>query len=289
MKPLLAATYEHGVTQLNFPVLGSPKLDGIRCLVKGGIAYSRNLKPIRNKFIQQVIGRPQYNGYDGELIVGEPTGPLVYNRTNSGVMSADGAPEFTFHVFDRHDMPEDIYLARLDALDSYGGHVNLVEQVELNNQSDFNAYEMNMLDEGYEGIMVRSLDGLYKYGRSTTREGILLKVKRFTDVEGTVLFIEPAMQNNNEPMLDHLGNMVRSKHAVNYVTKSMVGAMVVQVPGKGALRVGCGTMTHDERAFFWVNQAALLGRLIKVKLFEYGSVDAPRFARFHGFRDRNDL
>ena len=45
IKPLLAC--EEPLDDVKFPVYVSTKLDGIRCLIIDGVAYSRSLKPIR--------------------------------------------------------------------------------------------------------------------------------------------------------------------------------------------------------------------------------------------------
>ena len=51
---------------------------------------------------------------------------------------------------------------------------------------------------GFEGAMVRSLDGRYKNGRSTLREGLLLKVKPWKDSEAEILEVYEMMRNENE-------------------------------------------------------------------------------------------
>ena len=61
-----------------------------------------------------MFGREEYNGLDGELIVGEPNAVDVYRTTNSGVMSADGEPDVKFYVFDRWDWPDSEYSYRLE-------------------------------------------------------------------------------------------------------------------------------------------------------------------------------
>lgn len=295
-RPLLAATYEHGVHTLQYPILGSPKLDGIRCLIRSGLAVSRNLKPIRNAYIQSVIGDRKYEGLDGELIVGDAYGPLVYNRTNSGVMSGDGVPDFKFYVFDRCDMPKSDYLERLAAidLDDEDPHVEILPQGELINHAEMNAFEISALDQGYEGIMLRSMSGKYKWGRSTPGEGILWKVKRFEDYEARVIAIAPGMSNNNPALVDHLGHTIRSKHQENMSESGMVGALLcyrIHVDGTAngdPFKVAPGTMTHDQRRTFLQHPDLILGRVVKCKEFAYGKVDQPRFARFHGFRDPID-
>lgn len=72
MKPLLACNAPANLNSLPYPLFASVKLDGIRCVIKDGVALSRTLKPIRNQYIQSLLGRPEFNGLDGELIVGDP-------------------------------------------------------------------------------------------------------------------------------------------------------------------------------------------------------------------------
>jgi DNA ligase 1 len=74
MKPMLASP---AGPLIPYPMLLSPKLDGIRCLIINGVVCGRSLKPIPNRFVQQLFGRPELNGLDGELIVGPPTAKEV--------------------------------------------------------------------------------------------------------------------------------------------------------------------------------------------------------------------
>ncbi len=55
-KPMLADPIEPEKYPLRFPLLVSTKIDGIRVLVRDGVAYSRSLKPIPNKYVQSVLG-----------------------------------------------------------------------------------------------------------------------------------------------------------------------------------------------------------------------------------------
>jgi hypothetical protein len=64
-KPMLATDAE--LDKLRFPILCSPKLDGIRAVVRGGVVYSRSNKPIPNKWVQSKLSHLEH--YDGELIV----------------------------------------------------------------------------------------------------------------------------------------------------------------------------------------------------------------------------
>ena len=93
-RPMLAATVDpNDLDALRFPLLASPKLDGVRALVSDdGQLVSRNLKPIPNANVQKAFGRPEFAGLDGELVCGDPTAPDAFRKTTSAAMSRDGAP-----------------------------------------------------------------------------------------------------------------------------------------------------------------------------------------------------
>ena len=68
-KPMLAGKAPDDLRNLTYPVLASPKLDGIRCIIRGGMATARSLKVIPNTWArEQLRGIP--DGIDGELIGG---------------------------------------------------------------------------------------------------------------------------------------------------------------------------------------------------------------------------
>jgi len=48
LRPMLATPFEEARVKKQLPVFAQPKYDGIRCLIKDGIGYSRTLKPIPN-------------------------------------------------------------------------------------------------------------------------------------------------------------------------------------------------------------------------------------------------
>ena len=51
IKPMLSGTVTDPAA-LRYPVLVSPKLDGYRASVQGGVVLSRNLKPIPNAHVR---------------------------------------------------------------------------------------------------------------------------------------------------------------------------------------------------------------------------------------------
>lgn len=285
LRPLLACTLEN-VELLHLPAIASAKLDGIRCVIERSSAISRNGKLIRNRHVQRLIGRPEYNGLDGELIVGAPNGNDVFNRTTSGVMSSDGEPDFTYWVFDNHTNQMQRFETRLTSLLDYKlpPYIKILPQQQINSLTELADFERKTLEAGFEGVMLRRPDGPYKQGRSTLNEQILLRLKRFRDGEAVVVDIEEGKINNNVATLDSLGYTERSTHKANMAPGGRVGTIIAIDTETGQkLRISPGRMSHDERVKCWTFPALIVGKTIKYKTFDYGAIEFPRFTTFQGF------
>lgn len=295
MKPMLAG--EAVLDKLKYPVVASPKLDGLRGLVIDGKLMSRSLKLIPNKFLQSVFGHPQYNGLDGELIYGPPNAPDVYRQSTSAIMGHDGEPFVTFWAFDRHDMPSMSYGMRREEtaiiVEKFpvkeGGALRLLEQAVIRNESSLLEYESMLLASGYEGVILRDPDSKYKYGRSSTKEGILLKLKRFMDAEATIVDFEEQMHNANEAKKNELGRTKRSTAKAGLIGKDTLGALVcVDLDSGVQFNIGSG-MDDAVRQHIWNNRQVFKGKIVKYKSFKIGVKDAPRHPVFLGFRDKRDM
>lgn len=292
--------------KLEFPLIASPKLDGIRVIIIDGVAMTRNLKPVRNKYVQSILGKPEYNGLDGEIIVGDPCDKLCYRNTNSGVMSGDGEPDFNFYVFDSYLDPSD-FSERLRGVSNRCGDgfpLRVLDHRLVQSPDELVRYEEECLAQGYEGIMLRQPNGPYKNGRSTLKEQILLKLKRFTDFEATIVGFQERMHNANEAKTNALGHTERSMHKENMIGRGDLGALVVKVttqaisegaPGTGQKNGDVMTQTYEftvgsgftdaERKEFWDNKEKYLGKMVTLRAFNYGGYDLPRFPTFVGLRE----
>lgn len=296
-KPLLAAkmpqdkTVEEVVKELQYPLLASPKLDGIRVLIHEGEVFTRKLKLVPNKHIRSCLSTREYAGLDGEILTTGADDAFAFRKTTSGVMSREGEPDFLFHVFD-HLYTDGGFWKRYKELKKRVkdlDHVKLVKHELLETPLDLLEYEEEMLEAGYEGVMIRSLDGHYKFGRSTWREGILRKLTRTTREEAVVIGYEERMHNANEAKRDEIGRLKRSSHKENKIGRGDLGSLIVESPAYNkSFSIGTG-FTDSERAQLWRNPAKLLGRVVTFEHRPYGNYDVPRFPAFIGFRDKRDL
>lgn len=283
-KPMLAAPAD--LNKLRFPLLASPKLDGVRAIVKDGVVLSRSLKPIPNKFVQQQLRKR--NHLDGELIVGSPTSHSCYRDTVSAVMSIEGEPDFTFYVFDSVGNPTHPYGMRRPMIAPDDLHRRELSQVVVRDMAELLEYEDRIVDSGFEGVILRDPEAPYKFGRSTVSEGYLLKLKRFIDEEAEIIGMEEELFNGNEATTNELGRTARSSHRAGKTGKGTLGALVCTHPVSGVeFRIGTG-FTASERADFWQRQHELIGRLVKFKHFPVGAKTAPRHPVYLGLRDPID-
>lgn len=285
LKPLLASPAN--LDLLTYPLYASPKLDGIRALMVGGRLVSRKLLDIPNKHVQALV-RDLPNGIDGELIDGDPTAPDVYLRTNSLVMSNDKpiGSSLQLHLFDVWDRPGTPYTERYAELLSrnWGQFACVLTQMIVSSRDELDAYEANAVAKGYEGVMLRSMRAHYKHGRSTAKEGILLKVKRYEDSDAVIIGVEEEMHNGNEAERDNLGRTKRSTAKGGKTGKGTMGALVVRDLKTGVeFNIGTG-FTAADRAAEWNP-----GEIVKYKFFPVGMYQKPRHPVFLGRRSKIDL
>lgn len=287
MKPMLSAAVKD-LDAIKFPVLLSPKLDGIRCVILAGIPVTRNFKHVPNRAIFHALKGLRLPPLDGELIVGSPTAEDCYRATNSGVMSQDGEPDWCYHVFDCYD-ESDGFVDRLrvaaQILKKLGHpRIKMVPHTTASSVDEVEDYETKQLALGYEGIMGRDPEGYYKSGRSTMREGGLWKLKRFFDGEAKIIGFEERMHNDNELTKDELGRAKRSSHKANRHGRGDLGALKVRDCATGVeFDIGTG-FSDDERSRIWGNREEWLGVTVKYKSQPVGVKDKPRFPVYLGLR-----
>ncbi len=288
-KPMLAATVKD-IDMLNYPLLVSPKLDGIRCVILNGKALTRNLKPIPNNHIRKFLeSNKLLDGFDGEIMVKSGD----FNKVQSAVMSEDGEPNFYYAVFDYHKDGSLQYALRLQKISATIKTINdprvrEVPQFVADCQNDVLELEKEMLADGYEGLMLRNASTAYKHGRSTFNEGKLMKLKRFEDDEATILKVEPLYENQNVAKTNKLGRTERSSHQENMIAQETAGSLLVELSNGKQFSIGTG-MDDTTRQDLWNRSAAIIGTKVKFKYQELSADGIPRFPVFLGLRSDDDL
>lgn len=294
IKPMLAGKCENPETDLTWPVLCTPKLDGIRCLIgPDGIARSRTWKPISNPHVQARLDKLECPGLDGELML--PGCKTTFGEASDGtgaLMRKSGKPEFEYHVFDVWNSDEsyetrvELMLARVAGLP---GFVKPIVPALIETHDQLQVFESELLAQGYEGVILRAPHSAYKHGRSRLSDGGLLKLKRFVDSEAEVLGIEELMHNANKAEKDAFGRTKRSSHQANKVGLDTLGAFKVRDVHSG-IKFAIGTgLDAEQRKWVWEHESEVIGKVIRYRYQSVGMKDKPRFPSFKGFRDEIDF
>lgn len=293
-QPLLADPVK--LEKLRFPVMVSPKLDGIRCIMQNGVALSRKMKPIPNRYIQEQLAHVP-DGFDGELLVGPITAKGVMQATASGVMSRDGTPDFVYMVFDRFNdtWPAEPFHQRYTTIQAMCAgmqdlRVDALVHWSVEDLEGLMRAEEAVVTDGFEGLMIRSPDGPYKQGRSTANEQYLLKMKRFFDAEAIVVGVEELTTNTNEKERDERGYAKRSKKKEGLVGAGTLGKLICSTRVRGDGQVGLdgagpivqfelgGGFTAAQRHSLWARRDAdLVGTRHTFKYQELTPDNKPRF------------
>lgn len=323
-RPMLAGSIKQNsdLEKLNYPMIASPKIDGIRALVhptKGLV--TRSLKPVPNKhthkYFQALLEAiPMMSGMDGELIAGKQhnwVDDTIFNQTTRAVMSHQGEPQLVYWVFDSFFVPEAPYNERFGIIKTHVlPEIEYVQSQELRYEidpivlflalenklcmqaADILSYEKRCLDRGFEGIMLRDPKRPYKFGRSaiTKTQQHLIKLKRFEgdfidDAEAEIVGFEELMHNNNPKIADNFGLTKRSSHKAGKVGGNTLGKFKVRaINGRFAgveFKIGSG-LTQQLRKTIWENREDFIGKILTYKYQAYGSLHKPRIPIFKGFR-----
>lgn len=292
IKPMKAVSTSIG--DLPIPCYVGTKFDGIRAIIRDGVVLSLSLKPIPNRNIQEALGKPEYNGLDMELTVGDIYSPDCFRNTTSIVMSHDKSIEgLQGHVFDMFNNPNESYeIRKLHAglkLASYPSDILVNATAEIvESREQLVLLLENERAMGGEGLIARGVGSKYKFGRSTLKEGYLYKIKFYEQEEFPVTDFIEQMHNTNEAVINELGHTSRSLAKVGLIPKGTLGALVLTMPDGRTFN--CGTGFSDElRKEIWDNRHKYLYQQASVRYMATGNKDCPRHPVFISFRHEEDI
>lgn len=261
--PMLAHDFKARKKAITFPCFGQPKLDGIRCLYnhKQGF-WSRGGKPFNAVNLDHL----RWEGIDiitldGELILPEP---YTFENTSSAVKKQNEfTPLLEYHIFDA--VIAGPFRTRLKTLQILKAETNmpfrthLVPTPTLFNMSDVEVFLQEYLTQGYEGLILRNMEGEYEIGQRSTD---LQKYKEFVDKEFAICAV-----------IDGLGKE----------EGAAIFTCAANVPGKffNVRPVG----TYEERRAIFQDAASYIGKELTVRYQNLTEDGIPRFPVGRGVRD----
>jgi len=195
--PMLAHSYEKHPHKIQFPCFGQPKLDGIRCtaIIENGkcTLWTRTRKQITG--VPHIIVQLEetYANTPHLVLDGELYNHALKNEFEKIVSFVrQTTPKHGHEIVEYH-----VYDVAKDGISFKTRFMNRVEpsvQIPvqyvwttiIKNADDVKSYHDAMVAEGYEGVMLRNMDSMYKHGRSYD----LQKVKMFQDAEFEIIGVE---------------------------------------------------------------------------------------------------
>lgn len=311
MKPHLLDDWQPD--KLVFPMIGQPKVDGVRALNLTGKLTARSLKPFKNRYLTSRFSHSALIGFDGEMAAEHHCHPDLCRLTTSATGTIMGEPYVLWWLFDyvtienKNAGYEHRMLQLAERVRQIEGeaphlfpHLRIMPSRVLHSLEELEAYDEENLIAGYEGTVLCGADMPHKDGRAG-KKLFKWRIKRFVDFEFKVHTIIEGEENQNVAQVNELGNTFRSSHQENMVANGMVGAMLGTVladvkdgdtllfPKGAEVRVGAGCLTHDQRRHYFINQDEFMSLIHKAKFFPKGIKDKPRFPTWQTFRNAEDM
>lgn len=270
--PMLAQTYktDKGFTT---PCAIQPKLDGVRAYFENGKFKSRNHKEYFNmNHLTKDLKKIKENViFDGELYNHNMTFQELMKYVKLKEINTDEdkkLPEIKkyveYHIFDCYfpNNPKMPFSKRYDYLKSLEpsfkkSKICIVKLLSMSSIDELEGLHDEIASDGYEGVMLRSLEAPYEFKRSK----YLQKYKVFVDEEFEVIGYDKEIQDGT--------------NLVVWKCKTKEGKEFNCRP-KG---------THEEREDYYKNADSYLGKFLTVVFQEYTDDGLPRFPVGKGFRD----
>ena len=244
--------------RVKYPVLVSPKLDGLRAIYKNGKFYSRLGNQFKGLSVLEAqvaaMGLRKDTQLDGELMVpGEH-----FNEISGAIRAFRETDKVTFNIF---DIPSSTGPLR----QRYAQVSNLLEQLQVHIVPHFIAYDdsdiqdlyQEAIRDGYEGIMVKDMGAHYENARTWS----WMKVKPIHTEDLKVIGTFEG----------------QGKY------EGLCGGLIVD---RGGVRVRVGSGLSDAQRNLWADDSSdILGATIEVAFQEVtpdGSLRHPRLKSVRG-------
>ena len=273
-----------------------PKLDGVRVITICDVdkdevkMFSRNGKELNNfpkileQFDSMLDQMSESMVFDGE-VMSDDFQTLMREIHRKGGAKTKDAKLNLFDCMPLYNFMDgscvDTITERKKWLDKYkfGPNINLVEYVKMDlsdedGQKQFADYNKMCIDRGFEGIMVKPINGIYECKRSS----LWLKVKPFIEVSLKVVDTEEGTGRN----VGKLGALIVEGTDMDKLIKTNVGS----------------GLTDTDRETFWKAKDKLIGQIVEIRADAITqnqdsknewSLRFPRFLRFRGFEPGEKL
>lgn len=303
LKPMKAPSTEVELDDLFYPCLASIKFDGIRCEIKKGKMLSSSMKEHPNK--QLAIAFAKHLKDHSIVLDGELFDPDIEFRLHSGLCAAHDRDVGGLKFYCWENLPiEDWdlknpvvpYSERLKALNKMkeDERFKIVKQTLCKNRADVDRFIAACAERGDEGAMFRDPEGLYKHGKATLKQAIIVKFKFWKDFDAQIVAVEEGWKNKEgiERTLDPTGHKKTVTSKLDKERSGSFGRYQVKVDIEGTPLMYIGGwkgLTDEERDVIWLNRELEVGKWLRFKAMAAGQKDLPRIPKSVEPRDDKEF
>ena len=206
MKPMLATHYDKN--RVKFPCLVQAKIDGVKgeiCLIGNEVhILSRTGKEYDVPHLREWAERHKdLLPLDGEIYNHKE---LTFQQICSAVKcKSEWTDKLRYVVYDKpvpNMTNKNRWAELLSDLDDVEGPIELCQTVVAHSYEEIERWHDYFVQQGYEGAIIRNMDGMYIEGRS----GNLMKLKRFDTTEFEITDVVEAEGQDKGTALFRLRN-----------------------------------------------------------------------------------
>ena len=266
-RPMLAKSFDKDKHN-KYPYMCQPKLDGVRCVaskVDGNVILeTRTGKKIEVlehiKLMLSKIDFPENIKLDGELGSFGLNPELTFQQATGIIKRKTPDPlekHIEYHLYDLYDEDNKTleFIERWEILNSLIpdnlSHIKLCDMKMVYDINEIEETHKTYVEEGYEGLIIRSQDGKYEPDH---RSSSLLKLKSFKDDEFEIVGFKEGKGND--------------KNTIIFTCQTKDNYRLFEVRPRG---------TRDERIKMFKNGNNYIGKKLTVKYFELTDEGIPRF------------
>lgn len=258
ISPMRAHKLEDNYHKIKYPCYIQIKYDGFRCIVHFDqnlnkvVLTSKNGKQFHNlEFIESQLDhilQKNKNLYlDGELYI---TNSKLHNISSLLLSKKKvNTSSIVFNIFDLF-ITNDLnltfnqryhYLKKIFKENKFK-RIHLVKVLEVSREKEIEEYNTKIIEEGYEGVIVRNKDGLYKLnGKSYD----VLRTKEF--------------KYDNFKIVGATTGVGKYKNSVIFILECLKSKKTFKAVPYGTLK---------ERELMWSKKGDYIGKIVKVKYLD---------------------
>lgn len=248
--PMLALDFNKRGKDIKFPCYVQPKVDGVRAVLFKGKIFSRQGKEFKN--LGHLVDGSFEFPLDGELYSELLTFQEIVGIVKKEKLSKADATKIKLIKYIVYDIiNDDVYMKRRSIISGISHPYFVILKTETcRSVDDVQGFHDKYVSEGYEGLMLRNVDGKYLL---KDRSKDLQKFKKFQDAEFEISGFTQGIGVEEGLII--------------YECKTSDGQTFTVRP--------CGTHTQRSKMFKKGND--YIGKQLTVKFFEYTDGGIPRF------------